>query len=80
MGLAWSRFQRGGWHGQLGIVILAAFAATFTLFAVLADVILALIGGVIIGVSLGWWVIPWMVDKVTASEEAAARRRRWRGR
>jgi hypothetical protein len=79
VGEAWTQArQLGGWC-QLRIVLFAVFAASVTLFAVIVDVVLALIGGMLIGVFLGYWLIPWAVDRAARMEVVAARRRR-RGR
>jgi len=64
-------------QGQVGIAFVLAGSIALALGMI--DILLAFFGGVIIGVALGQWILPTIVDALNA-EELAGRLRRGRRR
>jgi len=64
-------------QGQLAIALVLAVSVALALGMI--DILLAFAGGAIIGVALGYWVLPAIVDSLNA-EELAGRLRRGRRR
>ena len=70
---------RRGWVRQ-GLMYLAVTLLTIAAFRLTLDVLLGFVGGVLIGLFLGYWLLPIAVDHIRDREITERLMRRQRGR
>ena len=71
-------FTQHGPVARLTLGLFCVLASAVMLFAVLFDVFLAFVGGLLIGVALGAWLIPMAVDNARLDARRFHRHRRER--